>query len=227
MSTSAKQFFEGEFLALGQAIEENDLAKLEILARELEALDGVHNEGMTFSHFALLHKNAEALKVLTCNGASPHIEIEGVGSVFFSAVMAEDTKYLKSLLECGVDPNSTDSTEMPIFFHAALKKDLSALKLLVASGLDLNQTSKTGRPVAMHVFYRNRYDNVEFLINAGVDLSIQDQQGYSLGYSVQFKIDQQRTTPPTAAYKRLLELKQLLKSRGVTFPVPKPTVSKS
>ena len=226
MSKSAENFFKGESLAVGQAIEANDLARLEDLARASEALDDVHIDQMTFSHFALLHKNAEALEILTRNGASPHIDIEGVGSVLFCAVMAEDTKFLKSLLNAGVDPNSTDSTEMPVFFHAALKKDLSALKLLIANGLDLNQTSKTGRPVTMHVFYRNRYDNVEFLINAGADLSLKDQQGYSLGYSVQFKIDQQKTTPMTAAYQRLVKLKQLLESRGVSFPVPRPTVSK-
>ena len=225
-----QDFFESQRdMAIGQAIVDDDLSQLESLcaAAQLEGdhrldLNRMHRSDMTFLHFALILDKVEAMKVLLAAGASPHIEVEGFGSVLFAAIRAEDPKYLQALLESGVDPNSRDRHEMPLFFQAATKEDPAALDLLIKHGADLNLTSKTGRPVTLHAFTGLKYDQVEYLINQDVDLSKANNQGVTLAYALESELRLQSADRSTPAYQKLVQLRGMLTDRGVQFPPPNP-----
>lgn len=223
MSEQPIEFFEGKALELGQAIAAGDHAKVEQLS-QLEEIDlnTIHKKDMTFGHFALLHQDAESLKILTQQGASPHIDLGGIGSVMFCAIKAKETKFLEALLDGGADPNAKDGNEMPVFFHALTKDDNAALEVFIKHGVDLNLTNKTGRPATVQAFDRNKYDQVEFLIKAGIDLTIADKQGVTLAHALAYKLQQQKADKSTPAYQKLVELKQLLEQRGISLPSSGP-----
>ena len=220
-------FFQDDALPIGNAIAADDLNTLQSLcSADGVELNQVHLKDMTFLHFALMLQHDQAMKVLVKCGASPHIEIEGIGSVMYAAIRAEDTKFLQALLEGGVDPNSTDKHEMPLFFQAATKDDLTALELLIKHGANLNLTSKSGRPVALHAFTGLKYDQVEFLIKQGVDLNLANRQGITLAYAVEHELKMQNVNRQTDAYSKLVHLQNLMVERGVKFPAPAPATLK-
>ncbi len=212
-------FFEDEALAIGQAIEEGDVAMVRKLCHPDVELNSLHKQDMTLLHFAMLKKNPEMLQVLTEAGASPHISIEGVGSVLYCAILAKETDYLTALLKAGVDANSTDSEGTPLFFHAAIKEDLAALKLLLEHGADLNLTNQLGRTAIVHSLYHLMYDQVEFMIDRpGVDLKLSNQNGVTIGTAVQLELNKQKVNTSTPAYQKLVDIRNNLASKGIQFP---------
>ena len=232
MSGKPSEFFEGDALELAEAIDQSDLDRINQFCAELKqrqteegqtGLDQLHKKEMTFLHFALLKKNDQAIQALCENGASPHVDLEGVGSVLYCAIKAKDPKFLKTLLEAGIDPNSTDKWEMPLFFQAVLNEDTKAIELLIEHGVDLDLTSKTGRPAILHAFNRRRYDRVEFLIDQGADLNLANNQGITMAYAIEHELGKQKANTKTAAFQKLAQLRQMMIDKGVKFPATPPS----
>lgn len=223
-------FAESASLEMGRAIADNNLNGIKKLTSGENAveLNSIHMKDMTFLHFAFVHKNVEAMKLLIESGASPHIEIKDLGSVMGIAVGAKDVKYLKALLESGVSANSTDRWEMPHFFAATTKDDdCKTLELFAKHGADFDIPSSTGRTAIMHAFSSLAYDHVEYLIKHGVKLDSQTSNGVTLAYFLELELEQQKRDPNTAAYKKLIQLRDLMKERGVKFPATHPSKLRS
>ena len=221
----AQEFFdEGVALDLGRAIAAGSLVEVKQLASNSAVeLNSIHKKDMTFLHFAFMHKNVETLKLLVDSGASPHIEIKDVGSVMGIAVGAKDLKFLEALFESGVSANSTDRWEMPHFFAATTKNDdCQTLEVFKKNGADFNIPSETGRTAVMHAFASLAYDHVEYLIKHGVNLESQTSNGVTLAYFLDLELDQQSAAPNSVAFKKLIQLRELMKERGVKFPATHP-----
>lgn len=218
---SAETFFEGQALELGRAIEQVRLDRVETLAKDVP-LNSYHRQGMTFLHFALLKQLPQVVGLLVRSGADPHLEVQGLGSTIGCAVMAEDTAYLRAMLDHGVSANATDAHGMPLFFFAAAKDSPDALRLMIERGAKLNTPSPSGRTAILHVFLRLKYDQVEFLIAQGVTLDIPTSQGVTLPNALERELFKQQVNPETRAYQKLLSLKAQLEARGIRFPSESP-----
>jgi len=219
-------FVESANQKMGRAIADNNLNEIRKLTSGEDAveLNSIHKKDMTFLHFAFVHKNVEAMKLLIESGASPHIEIKDLGSVMGIAVQAKDVKYLEALLESGVSANSTDRWEMPHFFAATTKDDdCKALELFAKHGADFDIPSSTGRTAVMHAFASVAYDQVEYLIKHGVKLDSQTSNGVTLAYFLELELEQQKRDRSTAAFKKLVQLRGMMKQRGVKFPATHPS----
>jgi hypothetical protein len=221
-----EEFFEeGTYLDLARAIAANDLSGIQkiVSADETIELNTIHKKDMTVLHYAFLHQNVEAMKLLVNNGASPHVEIKDVGSVFGIAVGAKDLKFLEALLESGVSANSTDRWEMPHFFAAATKDDdCETLRVFAKHGADFNIQSSTGRTAAMHAFASLAYDQVEFLIEQDINLESQTKNGVTLAWFLELELEQQKKNPKSRAYQKLIQLQSMMVERGVKFPATRP-----
>ena len=223
---NAEDFFdEGTALDLGSAISNSDLPSVKKMAASMDKviLNQIHKKDMTFLHFAFLKQDVEVMKSLVQSGASPHIDIANIGSVISLAVKAKETKYLRALLEVGVSPNSTDRWEMPIFFAATTKNDdCKTLRIFAEHGADFDLQSSTGRTAVMHAFTSLAYDESEYLIEHGVNLETNMSNGVTLAYLLELELEQQKKNPGTAAYKKLVQLQNLMTQRGVRFPATSP-----
>ena len=74
----------------------------------------------------------------------------------------------------------------------------------------------------MHAFASLAYDHVEYLIKHGVNLESQTSNGVTLAYFLDLELDQQSAAPNSVAFKKLIQLRELMKERGVKFPATHP-----
>ena len=215
------EFFDGVSLEFAKLIQAGDVDRMRRLAPQLD-LNRIHRQGMTFLLFALAHQEEASVYELVRAGADPRQRADDLGAPLDLAVRAQDPKFLKAMLDAGVDPNAHDAGGLPILFEAACKESQHAMRLLVAEGADLNAKDALDKPVIYQAFSQLRYDQVEFLIEKGADVHFRTANGVTMGYSLERRLS--RAERGTPAFQKLNAIKRLCEQRGVRFPADPPAL---
>ncbi|WP_242414172.1 hypothetical protein [Salinivibrio sp. MA427] len=153
-------FFEGELLAVAEAMKAHDIDKAKALAEKLPDIDAPGNEHFTLLAFAVADTNIPAIKMLMALGADPASKFgegEGAQSVAYFAMWRKTTDALKAMLEAGMDPNLTDEYGETLIFDVPDLEDNDALKLLVEFGADVNARGELGK-TALFKFINVMFD---------------------------------------------------------------------
>ncbi|UYZ62514.1 ankyrin repeat domain-containing protein [Hymenobacter weizhouensis] len=218
-------YFSGRELAAAQAIIAGDTAELErLLAYTGLDPDGHGAGGLTLLLFAFGIQRNECLQTLLRWRANPNREtLTDEGELVQPVALAAGLPNLvplRLLLAAGGDPNSLDRGE-PALFNAIHARNWSALRLLVEAGADLNRTAPDGTTPMLLLAYLNQYEQVDYLLGKGADFERPDSSGGTVAFAVQTA----DLEPESEEYKWLRQVKRLLELRGVSFPVPDPSVA--
>jgi hypothetical protein len=223
----ATKYFAGQLLPLAQAIENNDLKKLEQQLTQTPSDQYRHAEqgGMTLLLYAMMNRHPEAMQVLLTHGIDPNqntllgenkLQVQPVGA----AAVGEDVAILKLLLDHGGDPNSRYN-DAPALCASADADRFPQMHLLLERGADINSTALDGSTAAVTLADHGRFDEVAYLIKRGADIHKPDKYGATLAFAVQARY----VSPTLDAYKQQQLVKQLLTERGIKFPVPHPGIA--
>jgi hypothetical protein len=144
-------FFEGELLAVAEAMKAHDIDKAKALAEKLPEIDAPGNEHFTLLAFAVADTNIPAIKMLMALGADPATKIDDAviagtdvsETVAHLAMRLKTTEPLRAMLEAGMDTEIKRGSGTLIFDVPNLE-DNDALKLLVEFGADVNAKDSLG-----------------------------------------------------------------------------------
>ncbi len=215
-------FFEGELLAVAEAMKAHDIDKAKALAEKLPEIDTPGNENFTLLAFAVADTNIPAIKMLMALGADPATKFgegEEAQSVAYFAMWRKTTDALKAMLEAGMDPSLTDEYGETLIFDVPDLEDNDALKLLVEFGANVNARNGLGQTPLLD-FIRVNMDEVLYLLESGADPFVIDNGGLSAAYSVQQSLDSMDQS--TDAYQKMLNIQQKMIELGVQFPALTP-----
>jgi len=215
-------FFEGDLLAVAQAIKAHDIDKAKALAEKLPDIDAPGNESFTLLAFAVADTNIPAIKMLMALGADPATKFgdgEEAQSVAYFAMWRKTTDALKAMLEAGMDPNLTDEYGETLIFDVPDQEDNDALTLLVEFGANVNARNGLGQTPLLD-FIRVNMDEVLYLLENGADPFVIDNGGLSAAYSVQQSLDSMDKS--SEAYQKMLNIQQKMIALGVKFPALTP-----
>ncbi|WP_241837169.1 ankyrin repeat domain-containing protein [Salinivibrio sp. ML290] len=215
-------FFEGELLAVAEAMKAHDIDRAKALAEKLPDIDAHGNDHFTLLAFAVADTNIPAIKMLMALGADPATKFgkgEEAQSVAYFAMWRKTTDALKAMLEAGMDPNLTDEYGETLIFDVPDLEDNDALTLLVEFGANVNARNGLGQTPLLD-FIRVNMDEVLYLLDNGADPFVIDNGGLSAAYSVQQSLDSMDKS--TDAYQKILNIQQKMIALGVKFPALTP-----
>lgn len=140
--------------------------------------------GDTAILMALRRKNQEIIKYLV-DASKPNDIINCeyndnyrhyYGSPFIEAFKENDYKYVKFLLDIGLNPNIHINEDTPLII-AARNRYGKMVKLLLNKGAKINKQNCTGRTALMEASVMNDPKLVKYLLKKGADKSIEDING--------------------------------------------------
>ncbi len=223
----AERYFTGSAaLPAAQACQHDDAAALtKALAAAHLSPNAVGEQGMSLLLLAMSNRSLHAVRALLAAGANPNLHTRlGADKLDTQPVAlaagGDNTPLLTVLLDHGGDPNSHFGSR-PAIFCAADADRYNHLRLLLDRGADINVTDKEGTTLLIHLAERNQFDQVAYLIKRGADVHKADR----LGGTVAFEVQETRYTLTDSLERWNEEVQRLLEARGVTFPVPNPSVA--
>nr|WP_241833856.1 ankyrin repeat domain-containing protein [Salinivibrio sp. MA440] len=219
-------FFEGELLAVAEAMKAHDIDKAKALAEKLPDIDAHGNDHFTLLAFAVADTNIPAIKMLMALGADPAAKIDDAviagtdvsETVAHLAMRLKTTEPLKAMLEAGMDTEIKRGSGTLIFDVPDLE-DNDALNLLVEFGADVNAKDSLGETILFR-FIRVMFDEALYLLENGADPFVMDHSGVTAAFVVQSRL--QRMDKSSEAYQKMLNIQQKMIELGVQFPALTP-----
>lgn len=219
-SYNAEDFFSGTQLQLAQAISNNNLEEVKILAKTTE-LNKPGKQDMTLLFFAAqdaLKKGRSRLDIissLVASGANPTQPVPGMESLTVMAARAEDDILIKALLDGGMSPDAKYKTT-PIIFYAASQSSGSTLKTLVERGADINQCDSLEQNALIEALANMELDNVIWLLNQGANPMQKTINGWGFGNMLKNVISREEEN--AAAQDKLQTIRTLAIYKGMKWP---------
>lgn len=216
-ATPQEIFPDPQVAALAQAAGCGDTAELERLVKSGANLNGRGHQGATPLIWALFLRNKPGLQKLLQLGANPNLKLDGSDdSVLTLAARGDDPELVEILLKGGADPNIRDSVDSPLQHAVAhLERDLELRKqlveLLLKYGADINQADVVNETAATTACALGEFNLVIFLLEKGYKHDLID-----LARCTEIRV----VPDDSEAYQWKLRVLDMLKERGVQFPLP-------
>lgn len=146
----ATDHFQGQALALAQAVDRRDAAAVRHLIKD-EGVnpDTLFDQGhMPMVAWPVINGNLEGLRLLLDNGANPNARMmmplrkrgkAGEDNALVFAAGIPDQRFLKLLLDRGGDPNTHSSNDEQLTYVATLHHQWPNVQLLIERGANINE----------------------------------------------------------------------------------------
>ncbi len=227
MPDASKFFLDPQALEMARAIEAEDTATIETLAKSLD-INARHHRGMTFLMWSLAQLKFDAFKTLLALGADYNMTVEK-NSVYGLAMLVSDPdpadpamvnpRWIKALVEAGWDPNQRDEEETPLWWDARFPHKSLVLDYLIEHGnLDVNAKDIVGNTATMMLASNEQYRQIMKLLEMGAELNPETPGGDSFALRVQ----DHPVPPDSPEYPYREKILQMLKDSGIKFPVLSP-----
>jgi uncharacterized protein len=219
----ASDFFKDNELLVAEAIRQNSPQEIEAIVRRSTNvnLNKVGNNGMTLLFWACAHRYPNVVEKLLQLRADPNQLIDdGKTKAHLVAICAEGIvdKTFELLLEYGGNTNGEDKGT-PALHKTVYARRYDRLKLLLRKGADINSIDKqTDNSLIEFCAALNQFEIVAYLIEQGADFKRKNKLGGSTALKVQE--NKGRVNEETEVWRAKVE--QMLKDRGIVFPVERP-----
>ncbi|WP_207003426.1 ankyrin repeat domain-containing protein [Trinickia mobilis] len=223
----ATDFFSGPQLALAQAIERGDLAKVRQLAPATD-LNTPGRKNMTLLFFAFqdaLERDPKQLEImgeLIKAGADPFQKVPNFGSVLGVTLNSPTADFLRILLDAGVGPNTIIDGESPILLEVTSPRTFDSLKLLIACGADVNMRDSLRNTALYEALTSRALDQIDYLLDHAANPNTYNINGLSFPYAISTRINQNASAPESITYQKLTEIRDRIIKMGVKWPPDTP-----
>ncbi len=181
---AARDYFEGQALALAEAVDRNDAVEVKRLIKQ----EGVNpdvifdDSAMPMVGWPVFNRNLPGLKLLLENGADPNARRvdpkrpsgqQRNNALVFAAGM-EDSRYLAMLLDHGGDPNTHNSNGEALTHVAYLQDRWPNVKLLIERGANINEGLYVADSHDTVINWYSNFGNFEqvyWLLQRGADVT--------------------------------------------------------
>ncbi|WP_258536844.1 ankyrin repeat domain-containing protein [Pantoea dispersa] len=210
-------YFSGEQLQLAQAIKEGNIKEVEALSSNVN-LNKPGGEDMTILVYSLLVASSndtktgfDIISLLVKAGADPLFNIPNYGSAAEVMATSDDPRYLKALIDGGLDKNAV-SNYRPLIINATSHHSRKVLEYLVGIGADVDQPDSAGKTALMVGLGRYDLDEVDFLLQHGANPNVKNKAGWGFREMLQKKIEKGDND---TTMKKLLDIKKIAESKGM------------
>ena len=220
-------YFEGDQLALADAIYDSDSKELKNLIKENKIdLNKLGKEGYTLLFYALEIEEYDMVKILLENGADPNIAtlrtyVPGAGkqskpeiktNIELACYDRYNIDYLKLLVQYGANVNDTRAGS-PVT-RAVNGDQRDKIKFLIKNGAILNLIPDKGTTPLVTAGLLNRWELVELFLDAGADPFL-DNNGSNLQKEIQYSINRSKGNVMNKGIKE--RLIRRLQKEGMDF----------
>jgi len=175
---ASRYFDEQVQIDFARAVERGDEARMQDLVERGADVNAVGRAGMSPLFWALAKRNKVGFQFLLEHGADPNtVARDENGSLILTmvAAIAEDSDYLRLLLEHGANPDQeTGSIGKTLLYSAIMHGRRENVRLLVEAGADLNNQDGNGQTPMMTAAAVDKFWIVRFLLDAGADPSVKN-----------------------------------------------------
>lgn len=204
------------------AIANGDIPAIKRLAAvggNLQAVGAYENTPM---RTALKLGQIKAAEVLLQLGVDPNFKTPGgTAAADIAVTFQRDSKFLKLLLDHGLDPNLR-SEGVPLIFFAATEGLWQQYDMLLAKGADINSKNEDGSSLLLDLVLLMQYDRARDLLLKGADFRPVSVTGLNV---LDLLVDYQRRMcidPDLPDCRKRAELLRLLRERGASVPAGLP-----
>src|SRR5690625_2092163 len=222
---AADNHFSGAYLEAARAIMADDMTALRAVGKTLPNIDTPGHKGLTLLWFSLYRENFAAVETLVALGSRPWEQVEqGIGSALHAALLHKDPRYLKAMLDGGLDPNIKSKGGTPLLHEAAgpAGGTLEHVKLFLEYGADIEARDTLGMTPLLQAINTHRPDVAMYLVEQGADVTAFTRNGVTMMWAVKSVIDfQQPGSLLRLDYERL---RDRMIEKGAKYPPDPPKV---
>ena len=163
---------------LHHAVEENQMAALELLAAAGAQIDAKDRIGMTPLYYAATYDRMAMANFLISRGADVNAEAKYGSIALHSAAAEGNTDMVALLIARGADVMATNALgDTPL--HSAVEHEyIDIAKILLSENVDINaKDHKTGATPLHYTAFNGDKQLMELLIAHGAALDIEDDEG--------------------------------------------------
>lgn len=226
----AEQFFEPSYVKLLNAINAGDKQAAQAIIDKGVALDVRGEHGITPLFWLAMETDKESLQLALELGANPDYPAlvkkdrnEPKKEQLLAALAGSDkTDMMQALLEHNASPNGVDAHKKPAIFNAIANDKDDQIELLLKHDVDLNATDAMNTNAANYAALMLKYKYALLFISKGADFSTPSTTGGTVANSIEKDLRKKLVRPGTDNYEYVMEIKELLMEKGVSFPPPSP-----
>jgi ankyrin repeat protein len=221
-NSSAINYFEDpQDIAVANAVARGEIERIKKLISEGVDANKKGNGGITFTIWAIQHRQKESLKTLLTLGADPNARNDENYPLMEFALGIKDKELMTILLDAKADINIGNYENEPIIFTTIKTRDRDLFKYLVEKGADINSRGINNiTPMMLLALVNNDFEMVSWLIDKGADVFALDNQKSDLAWVIQDAEDSLDPKHPIMAW--YYKVKAQLEAKGVKFPVIPP-----
>ncbi|MDR3719932.1 MAG: ankyrin repeat domain-containing protein [Bryobacteraceae bacterium] len=213
--TSAEFFESPSMIAAATAVEKQDIAALEGMARAGLDVNRPGKHGMTLLIWSLNGQKKRSLEKLLALRADPNAKLESGDTAVAFAAAAKDIGMLRLLLDHGGDPNALNRDGSPATFGALDRRLWDNYELLMAHGADPEAKNRMGQTALVRMAVLECFDYVATLLDRGASIRDVDNAGATVAWYVQ----DSRVGSDAGQREARDRVMKMLEQRGVKFPV--------
>lgn len=213
---STVDWFTGKDLALQQAIDADDAAKLHAAVAVGASVNAKGKVDVTPLEYAVGHFRKQTFMELLRMGANPNQRDKEQDNAVTLAARAfeKDPDYLRAAIKAGGDPNTLGPDEDPILGDFIANHNNEGIKTLSKLGADINIKGRDGDPFVVSAAFSQDWDAVWCLLELGA------KYDYTTFHSqIQAGFRNYKVVPPgSPLWKYKQQSWEFLKARGVDLP---------
>ncbi|MDF7647064.1 ankyrin repeat domain-containing protein [Erwiniaceae bacterium L1_54_3] len=216
-TSSPENYFSGSQLQLAQEIKAGKKDEVLSFIPQVD-LNKPGNQNMTLLMYSLLSASDnktkgsfEIVSALVKAGADPLYNIPDYGSAAEVMATSDDPRYLKALIDGGLDKNAI-SNYRPLIINATSEHSRKVLEYLVEIGADVDNPDSAGKTALMVGLGSYDLDEVEYLLSHGANPNIKNKAGWGFREMLQKKLTK---GSDDVTERKLNEIKNLAESKGM------------
>lgn len=178
------------------------------------------NFGFSPLHYAIAAGSSQGIRLLVELGANPELKAKNMGMPLLFAIILNNVDILSLLLDLKPVDKLSPTTQQHLLFESARRDAPACLELLLQRGVPLDIKDSAGYNLFLRALDMQYFDLALWLLKRGSAIDFLAGGDLSPAYSVQF--DLERMKEGSLKKQLLLEIKQLMQTKGAVFPAESP-----